>query len=109
LDITQIDSSYGKKFEVDRSWVLAKIVDFMTFDFVKVGDTEGLYGRPIGNAEVKMGPSFYLALCAHLPFTTAMPLPPARSPSVQNTARNGTMYENFSLPLLLLVSTPCTP
>src|SRR5277367_804557 len=32
--------------------------------------------------------------CAHLPLTTAMPFSPARSPSAQNTTRNGTAHEN---------------
>jgi hypothetical protein len=62
----------AKEFEVDRSWV-GKIADFMICDLVEeVGDTEGLYGRPTGNAEVKMGPSSGRTLCTHLPLTTTM-------------------------------------
>jgi hypothetical protein len=82
----------------------------MTCNFIKeVGNTEGLYGRPIGNTKVKMGPSFYLALYTYLPFATTMPLLLARSLSIQNITRNSIAHKNFSLPLPLPVSIPYTP
>jgi hypothetical protein len=42
----------AKEFEVDRKKLgPAKLLDFMTSGFLKVGDAEGLYGRPTGIAE----------------------------------------------------------